>query len=502
MEGPPQATAPAAAPTLPRTPSPEKAEARTGAGERLRREIPAVLIAIALALLIRQFVMEAFVIPTGSMAPTLLGAHIDVTCRHCGYTMHVTSKWLEDAARPSWHISRPCPSCGQPIDRYLADRDVRADRTAEVACSYCGHTFFHDFGPEWPRTFSQRCPLCGLVSEIPIGPDDLRGGNKVLVDKVSYLFVEPARWDIIVFKNPEDPSRTFIKRLVGLPGETVEIRNGDVYVDGEIARKSDAAQEAMWQLVHDSDLPVPGEDPWEIVRGTAERWGQAYRLDGRPSPEGGGETLLRYGREIRDFNAYDSQGFGMTEVGDVRLRLMVTADAAGGRVILRVTEGERTYTLEVPTGDDGTLLLLDGERVVASAAVSLSPGTTYRIGLANVDDRVYATVDGRAVATYLYRADDTGPASVSFGARGVRAAFSEIAVFRDIQYRRSSGGLGSSPYLGQPIPADHFLVLGDNTSNSSDSRDWGYVPRSHLVGRAFAIFWPALPWDWQVGVCR
>lgn len=40
------------------------------------------------------------------------------------------------------------------------------------------------------------------------------------------------------------------------------------------------------------------------------------------------------------------------------------------------------------------------------------------------------------------------------------------------------------------VPADSFFVLGDNTQHSSDSRNWGFVPKSYLVGRAFLIWWP------------
>ncbi len=57
-------------------------------------------------------------------------------------------------------------------------------------------------------------------------------GQRVFVWKLSYLWSAPARGDIIVFRYPLDPSRDYVKRVIGLPGETVEIRNGVVYIDG------------------------------------------------------------------------------------------------------------------------------------------------------------------------------------------------------------------------------------------------------------------------------
>lgn len=60
----------------------------------------------------------------------------------------------------------------------------------------------------------------------------LRHGERLLVDKISYRFGEPQRGDIIVFRYPADPSQHFIKRLIALPGDVVEVRGGVVYVNG------------------------------------------------------------------------------------------------------------------------------------------------------------------------------------------------------------------------------------------------------------------------------
>lgn len=60
---------------------------------------------------------------------------------------------------------------------------------------------------------------------------NLRTGERVLGNKLIYRFTTPSRGDIIVFRYPKDPSKTYIKRVIGLPGETIEIRQGHVFIN-------------------------------------------------------------------------------------------------------------------------------------------------------------------------------------------------------------------------------------------------------------------------------
>ncbi len=57
-------------------------------------------------------------------------------------------------------------------------------------------------------------------------------GDKIFVEKISYRFNEPRRGDIIVFKYPQDRKKDFVKRLIALPGERVEIRGGVILING------------------------------------------------------------------------------------------------------------------------------------------------------------------------------------------------------------------------------------------------------------------------------
>jgi signal peptidase I len=68
--------------------------------------------------------------------------------------------------------------------------------------------------------------------------ETLQVGDHVLVNKFIYTFTDPKRGEIIVFKYPEDKTRDFIKRIVGLPGETLEIKNRVVYINGKTLKEN------------------------------------------------------------------------------------------------------------------------------------------------------------------------------------------------------------------------------------------------------------------------
>uniref|UniRef100_A0A7C3MIY2 Signal peptidase I n=1 Tax=Dictyoglomus thermophilum TaxID=14 RepID=A0A7C3MIY2_DICTH len=72
------------------------------------------------------------------------------------------------------------------------------------------------------------------ISYIPTGSmiPTLNEKEAVLVIRIPYYFREPRRGEVIVFKYPQDPTKEYVKRLIGLPGDTIEIKNGIVYVNG------------------------------------------------------------------------------------------------------------------------------------------------------------------------------------------------------------------------------------------------------------------------------
>lgn len=79
-------------------------------------------------------------------------------------------------------------------------------------------------------------------------------GEYLIVDKLTYRFTSPSRGDVVVLYNPEVPSQLLIKRIVGMPGETVEIKGGELYINGD---KLEETPEFALIPYHDSLTTVP-----------------------------------------------------------------------------------------------------------------------------------------------------------------------------------------------------------------------------------------------------
>ena len=91
----------------------------------------------------------------------------------------------------------------------------------------------------------------------------LQNGEYVLVSRLSYMTGEPQRGDIIVFSFPVDQSQDLIKRVIGLPGETITIRNNEVLIDGRKLEEPYIAQSPVYSgewTVGEGQLFVLGDN--------------------------------------------------------------------------------------------------------------------------------------------------------------------------------------------------------------------------------------------------
>ncbi|MCI8429113.1 MAG: signal peptidase I [Lachnospiraceae bacterium] len=92
----------------------------------------------------------------------------------------------------------------------------------------------------------------------------LSHGDNLIVDKITYRFSDPKRYDIIVFPFRYEDNVYYIKRIIGLPGETVQIKDGEIYVNGEVLKES-YGREVMKSAGLAADPITLGEDEYFVL---------------------------------------------------------------------------------------------------------------------------------------------------------------------------------------------------------------------------------------------
>ncbi len=540
--------------------------------EGLKETLESIVVALILAFVFRAFIVEAFVIPTGSMAPTLYGAHGTVMCADCGVEFAYGVRDLAANPRSAGSVrngSRAvCPNCHHAnTNLRITDAERNRERGDRILVL------------KWP---------------FDIGGDRLG----------------PRRWDVVVFKDPSDGVTNFIKRQVGLPGEVLMIIDGDVYTvpsdalsvealaelesvrhekyerrvglrdDGRslrpvppavlaeldqkvtIARKTEAAQEALWFTVYDHDYPPltpgPNQPRWSPGQAGNSGWDASNRKVEFSDRGTVDDYIELKGKSIRATCAYNiGRRQGGEPVSDLRARFVLTPQDRHGVLHVRLEKNKRVFWGTIHM--DGRVALHESsgppsEDMSAMASRTLTPfkpGRAVAISFENLDYRLTMRVDGDIVlvssdepespAYYvpdvkaLRRFRHPSSAPRFYGAGGP-FELSHLVIDRDEYYYHnpafralptlrwaphSGWGSAESPIL---LRDDEFFMLGDNTSASKDSRLWdvvgphltrrgedfqlGTVPRDQLIGKAFFVYWPSghpigwLPkigtWNWPL----
>lgn len=322
--------------------------------------------------------------------------------------------------------------------------------------------------------------------------------DRVLADKLTNMLRGPRRWEVDIFRFPNDERALYVKRIVGLPGETLEIKGGDVWIDGKIARKPDPVVDSVLkELMHPGkdgiDLGLTfGATPGVKVSGT--------RADFADGSEG--ELKLR-SDVVDDFlDGYDpAWGIASNDQDTVRYAV---ADLEFSCEAVVAPQGSLAITFE---SDEGLSRFLvgrssegGGNRIVSHAAFAVDAGKlqsgeclvagnapihpdvpvgrAFRVVARDVDHELVLSVDGDEVLRLAN--DELGPRAARPRKSRVRVGFvatdggahgggsiSDVHLRRDIFY--------TPPAAGEPrweIPEGKYFALGDNTQGSYDSRGW------------------------------
>lgn len=445
----------------------------------LRRYLSGIILGLCLLIMVHVWLLEAFVVPTASMAPTLAGHHRSGKCPCCGFTVRV-GRHVEDAdgSGDCCYRRTPCPNCGH--------------------------------GP------------------VPLEHVPEATGDHILVNKSVYLFRRPRRWEVIVFRLF---GKIFVKRLIGLPGECLTIVDGDIVADDRLVRKSLDEFKLLRILVFDNECLPPDGGPYRWEHHTEPD--APARDAAKPSitlPAQIGKQLLldasqdadrRHWLSYRNFSMStgkdelirdeyaDNAGspHGQDAVHDFMMECDVEVIRGQGSVLLGISDGRDTLMVKLPAGREGMSSLYrqrggelpprpGDEPAVVHRRAEVRTGHRHRLELAFVDRRVTMRLDG----TEVFPPIDLPAASkrravnrpISLGVAGATAVFSNVRLYRDVHYTQA----GRHAVRGKVVRLgpEQYFVMGDNSPNSEDSRFWsnhGAVPETDIIGHAFLVHFPS-----------
>ena len=390
---------------------------------------------------------------------------------------------------------------------------------AKSVCPDC--RFLFSVGADTSGDLNERiCPNCG--SHFPVsGAISILPGDPIRL--LPYSKNEgPRRWDAIMLKTSQPPGSFTLKRVVGLPGERLVIRKGDIFINDRFVSKNLQQRREMAILVHDNGYAPsePGQPtPWQPQNPQTDWKRQQGKWCYRAVPDSpvGQTPLTDSVRENSDwlvFQQYDdslltgrrfvesgiddyfsyNQGISFRRhwVSDVWLRCQV-AMLGTGSLRLRADNGQVQLeaSLEPDQGRMGLRLSTSHSEVNLSAVhadlQSLRSDFVTEIGFCDGQGFV-SVADQELVIPLPKQFDVFQPQSRPFviASNQLELTIHSLRVYRDVYYLAPNGSNQDwSPE--RPLARDEYFLLGDNAQVSIDSRYWQTSPRpdrKSLLGKA------------------
>lgn len=391
-----------------------------------------------------------------SMAPTWLGPHRTVTCGDCGWQFAVAESLKYEDGRAT------CPLCGNTAN-------------------------------DWRES-------------------SLRRGERLVIEAFNSDGSRPQRWDAVVFECPPEvegaiaesarPVPRCLKRVVGLPGETISIRGGEVYVNGEMARKPLAVARSFGFIVDDTRFRPKRQEEflqgWHAVVPSSPDSGDSpiKWLEYRHGADGSAAVVDNYGVNqtvSRQLNRVDDL------VATVRLPITRPPTSIWLRTLCRGID----YHIRLDLSNQNAELRHGSDiAAVADLSIDVTSADAIEIEWGSLDGDVLLAIDeyvvlrlpvAQEVPTDLSaeqkenRQEDLNAAPLfAIGSKQERLSIDFAQVWRDVYY--TPVPVGHSPALtaeSTAVPPGHDFVMGDNSPVSLDSRvpGSGLVPHDSQLGR-------------------
>lgn len=408
----------------------------------------------------------------------------------------------------------------------------------QLHCDDCQYRFAIDAN-NVPQSGLAVCPLCGY-SQIDFRSLPLQPTTKMIVTPVDVTADANTikRWDVIAFEDPEANNRgerrLLTKRVVSLPGETIQFQAGNLLANGRIARKPASLNKQICIPIFDSSFPTRSNTNRFVPAQPDSHWEKTGKgaVEGSPN-----DWTFEIPAEEKSDNEFDWLHYqpirGYRHSGE-RNEVCSIEDSYGynqnvPRQLHRVNEfilrfklkqtdqtGKAEFVVDVATPNDtrcridfhferrklvvvarnGVTKEIEANWLNSTSSVIEISNIDHQLRILHNDEEVYleteldrfaleADTDQRAENRGIEAANGNvaSPVQIKIGARGGDVQLSKLQIFRDIYYYLDSrhSSVGNSNDLIE-LGADEYFVLGDNAPISVDSRVFGPIRKDSIIG--------------------
>ena len=365
-----------------------------------------------------------------------------------------------------------------------------------IQCGDCQFCFNIDAN-NFPKSNRAVCPNCGFSK------NSFKTNSVLPPAKANIITGRPInRWDLVAFRRPGSDgieNELIIKRVVGMPGEKVQIENGEVVIDGRIIAKPD-------RVLHSVKIPV-FDSMYRPENAVVQRWkneqvasswqagGKGWRFAGKLGQRQATDWMLyqhirgyrHSGIREKVFPIEDSYAFNQNVARqlhaidevllNVEAKLNDTAELTLQMQIedrlAEATVSRNRIALSLRNKDGQILDSQNREQELLSASSTVQ--------LSNFDGWLVLAVDAVPQAKLALPQTFNGRLQLRIGAANGEINLDRIQVFRDIVYLKSTSR-GAQPVGRIHLSDDQYFLLGDNSPISIDSRSLGPVARGLIVG--------------------
>ena len=388
--------------------------------------INSVLFAIVAATIVHNYIIQPFIIPTGSLEKTLLiGDFLFVSKFHYGARIPMTT------------ISLPMVHDTLPIFKTK---------------SYL----------KFPQLPYMRLPGFQNVKR-----------NEIVVfnwpaDTVRKFFVKEKG-----VKKPVDKKSNYVKRCLGLPGDSLEIINGLVYVNGKLNTLSDRAKLQFSHFIHNSK----GVSSKVLLDLNIKGFNRQYRVENITQ-----NSYKKISKYILGNISNDLKDF----------RILTSYEGLPNKIVREVKKSEPYIEIK--------------EIIERKKQVTLTLNQAEKIRNKNVFDSIIRKINNKISYNesffpnnlkFNWNEDNFGPILIPKAGKTIKIDNENYPLYKKIikDYESNSIRKGKNNYIINGIETtsytfkqDYYWMMGDNRHSSEDSRFWGFVPENHILGKPVFIW--------------